>query len=1054
MSLRDEVRAMDVTFGERERRLDEAEQETGPQAGRVGPGNGSPSSQPAFQGGLPANSGRSFGRLEPKASSTRYVTFQDETAALKEAYGVAQWNASFQHETRVAPEAYVEAQSSTQLPTGAGSGGRLVQARLPFKVSKPTYFTFDGAKGVTHRLDRPKPRVSLEMGPREAGQDPHSRTALRPSRAASGPIEDIPAGSSQYCGPRGNVEVWRVAAPNGHAAKRPRTRGLEAFLARPGRGKKPGRSRTPLNVGSAPLRLLHATAEGVDGSQGQRKRTCPADDEGPLGKRMRTNGTKGWTLNEQADALASVVCHLEDQHEFTERLSREQTWCVPIPHEKKVSTARNFYRAFHDKRTLPIHTCSVCYRKRTEQELGNIAWEEWELRRPRASGRSPFTCPSCFPSGSPVAICGECERYLSRGSLSPASQLHTRLGCEHMFPEELKGLSPVEEKLIAPNSCYGLFTRHSVSTGQRLDVKYPKHIKGHVTVFPNNVQELVTDVLPHPLLRVMDEICVSWQGPEKPSHSDLSGLLSVRRRVVERALVWLKRHNPHYANIRIDTAEMDSWGPSVDGVPAAVYGRMERHEPSAWEKTRTAHVVPLAERGLDEEGPVAIEEILASLTGEQDPGEGDVNEDRADKSDEAAGSGRGEGVAEVIDEVTSSGMFPLDGAPNVADAEKLRFACHAVSGAAGVGRAGPSARIQTSDGGPSATGDGGEAFISVSRGDDFADSSEAAFFAKTFPTLLPFGLGGPKLAEEDVADGAAPAYSVMAFRASEGETGVGALVASRNLHLRAWADIVLRRHGGRFATHHIFAFLVFNMGVRSRNRRASMLSVTRKNFRNVERIVQSMTAERLAAASVELEKTGKTNDDGVKELLRSLSLYGHRQPMSREGRLTMRRKIQSNIVVGGVPAIWYTLNPNDLTNPVKLRLAAYRIHDARAAEALLETLENAYRRTRLAVSDPASSAIFFHREMALFFEKYVNVGGESVFGRISHYFGAVETNERGALHVHGLLWLQGNARLASAFDDVSGEGGDGYRERIARYVDSVFSEVMLYRTNQLVRDGW
>lgn len=613
-----------------------------------------------------------------------------------------------------------------------------------------------------------------------------------------------------------------------------------------------------------------------------------------------------------------------------------------------------------------------------------------------------------------------------------------------MFPEELKGLSPVEEKLIAPNSCYGLFTRHSVSTGQRQDVKYPKHIKGHVTVFPNNVQELVTDVLPHPLLRVMDEICVSWQGPEKPSDSDLSGLLSVRRRVVERALVWLKRHNPHYANIRIDTAEMDSWGPSVDGVPAAVYGRMERHEPSAWEKTRTAHVVPLAERGLDEEGPVAIEEILASLTGEQDPGEGDVNEDRADKSDEAAGSGRGEGVAEVIDEVTSSGMFPLDGAPNVADAEKLRFACHAVSGAAGVGRAGPSARIQTSDGGPSATGDGGEAFISVSRGDDFADSSEAAFFAKTFPTLLPFGLGGPKLAEEDVADGAAPAYSVMAFRASEGETGVGALVASRNLHLRAWADIVLRRHGGRFATHHIFAFLVFNMGVRSRNRRASMLSVTRKNFRNVERIVQSMTAERLAAASVELEKTGKTNDDGVKELLRSLSLYGHRQPMSREGRLTMRRKIQSNIVVGGVPAIWYTLNPNDLTNPVKLRLAAYRIHDARAAEALLETLENAYRRTRLAVSDPASSAIFFHREMALFFEKYVNVGGESVFGRISHYFGAVETNERGALHVHGLLWLQGNARLASAFDDVSGEGGDEYRERIARYVDSVFSEVMFY----------
>ncbi|KAK4061234.1 hypothetical protein Purlil1_14261 [Purpureocillium lilacinum] len=230
------------------------------------------------------------------------------------------------------------------------------------------------------------------------------------------------------------------------------------------------------------------------------------------------------------------------------------------------------------------------------------------------------------------------------------------------------------------------------------------------------------------------------------------------------------------------------------------------------------------------------------------------------------------------------------------------------------------------------------------------------------------------------------------------------------------------------------------MGVRSRNRRVSILSVSKKNFRNIERIVRSMTAERLAAASLELESTGKTTDDGVKEILRSLSLYGHRQPMSREGRLTMRRKIQSNIVGQGVPAIWFTLNPNDITNPVKLRLAAYLTHDPQEAEAFLEGLENAYKRTRLAISDPMSSAVFFHREMALFFETYVNVGGESVFGRISHYFAAVETNERGALHVHGLLWLHGNAHLGSVLADVKGEDEAACKERVIGYVDSVFTE--------------
>lgn len=124
-------------------------------------------------------------------------------------------------------------------------------------------------------------------------------------------------------------------------------------------------------------------------------------------------------------------------------------------------------------------------------------------------------------------------------------------------------------------------------------------------------------------------------------------------------------------------------------------------------------------------------------------------------------------------------------------------------------------------------------------------------------------------------------------------------------------------------THYIFAFLVFNIGVRARNRRVSILSVMRKNFRKVERIMRSLTAERLAAVRVELESSGKTTDDGVKELLRSLSLYGHRQPISRGVRLNMRRKIQSLIVRYGVPAIWFMLNSNDITNPVKLRLAAY-----------------------------------------------------------------------------------------------------------------------------------
>ncbi|KAM4062419.1 VrtJ [Hirsutella rhossiliensis] len=151
----------------------------------------------------------------------------------------------------------------------------------------------------------------------------------------------------------------------------------------------------------------------------------------------------------------------------------------------------------------------------------------------------------------------------------------------------------------------------------------------------------------------MDEIHVSWQGAEKPAPCDLSGLLSVRRQVVERALIWLKKNNPHYADIEIDRAEMDSW---------------EHHHT----------VVPPAERAMDDDSPAEIEGVLAQLLQGQDVLDRGVENPRsgADGTDDAEPDDR----AKTINEITSSGMFALDGPPEVSDAEKLRFACNAVGG--------------------------------------------------------------------------------------------------------------------------------------------------------------------------------------------------------------------------------------------------------------------------------------------------------------------------------------------------------------------------------------
>lgn len=77
-------------------------------------------------------------------------------------------------------------------------------------------------------------------------------------------------------------------------------------------------------------------------------------------------------IKTEGDELARVVRSLKEEFAKKERLSQGQTWCTPISLKKKVSTVQEFYSAFHDARTLLIHTYKICYRKFGLMELENI----------------------------------------------------------------------------------------------------------------------------------------------------------------------------------------------------------------------------------------------------------------------------------------------------------------------------------------------------------------------------------------------------------------------------------------------------------------------------------------------------------------------------------------------------------------------------------------------------------------------------------------------------------------------------------------------------------
>ena len=68
------------------------------------------------------------------------------------------------------------------------------------------------------------------------------------------------------------------------------------------------------------------------------------------------------------------------------------------------------------------------------------------------------------------------------------------------------------------------------------------------------------------------------------------------------------------------------------------------------------------------------------------------------------------------------------------------------------------------------------------------------------------------------------------------------------------------------------------------------------------------------------------------------------------------------------------------------------------------------------------------------------MGRDSVFRKISYYYVKVETNNYKALHLHGLIWLEGNIDLPMLCATIKDPEQREYSNKIITYVDNVFTE--------------
>ena len=515
---------------------------------------------------------------------------------------------------------------------------------------------------------------------------------------------------------------------------------------------------------------------------------------------------------------------------------------------------------------------------------------------------------------------------------------------------------------------------------------------------------------------MMESIRVCWSGAQVPSAMDLSKLMSVRPRRIMRALRWKKFHDELYANVQIDENIMSTWDLDPEtSVPTALWNHLEEIEDTLASNIRSAPITSGLDRpDQDEprEGDLesSIHEVVQDVIGVHN----DSRSDQMDLDPPADFSG------ELDQPSLSSGLFPLDEDGVYNNADRLDFLYNAVDGQ------GPSSRGQ---GQP--PGIGYEPFIDVGRSHQFANSFESNFWAKTFGLLFPNGLGGP--------------ISTKAVTPVDGVS-----LPIRNLTLRRWLSIVLRQEGGRFSTHPAFAFLAFDMLLRSMNRQISSARMHHANYDRLAELHAQVSGDqdRLERARAELKENGRTTDREVTAILRELSVYSENHPFSSEARRKSRGRIESLCVAAGLPAIWLTVNPNDLDHPVRITLSKKRLIDPGVLQLQNEIIASRWEHASHASSDPLSAAQFFHREMELFFEHYVRVGNPSIFGRVKHYIGLVETNERHSLHMHGLIWLYGAFDLPLITKTLQDPQEESFRAKVLAFLENLISQNLDYDTGR------
>jgi hypothetical protein len=577
-------------------------------------------------------------------------------------------------------------------------------------------------------------------------------------------------------------------------------------------------------------------------------------------------------------------------------------------------------------------------------------------------------------------FCGLCHTALSRGSIPKfsAKNLVNVTMCQH-YPPAFEDLTAIEECLIAKSHPVGTILKLRPG-GYPSPISY-NALRGHIIVIPQNPGPLL-QILPSLDLRLDSLIKVFWLGKRPPADRELKPFLQVRKNKVLAALQYLVQHNHLYHDLTINYSMIDTW--NDDFIPSEIQdniiclGKSDHHE-------REGYTVSLQAGNSENDLQATQDQVFDSdsealITGSVYT---DINGERQDPN------------ARIIDTLlavvadnrhqTDERALPTGDTIDTQrhkrrDIPTISYAVH-----------------------------GQFALIN--------NWEHSYYFTSAFPTLFPKGIGGHQ-------DQRSVPVSLMAF-------------AEWTLNHHSRRHVVLIDFNDpfidfyRFARHKTFMYLIYDVIQLRCSSLGNTILVKRQNWRSVKDDIVSLTVDQLEDAAKTITNGGTIDNPVIQRLQQTILTIGMQVPGSFSQKLMMRSKIKGLIARDGMPAFWITINPSDLRNPLVLLLAGIEF----AGDAFPTV--NAAIRHATATSNPVAIAQFFHHSCKGIFDGLLgtNTGRIGILGQVANHFGVVETNGRGMLHLHALVWLTGNLAFSTLRDQLLHD--KPFASRMIRYLEIV-----------------